>query len=423
MTRTLLESGCKSGFRMILALITIFLTVACQNSASNNAVSGTNPTEKTVKIFSSLPLTGSSTVQTQSIVNGIKQAIAENNSTACAQQLKIEYEVVDNSSATSGALDDPALLAAQTNKAVADLSVVAFIGPYSSGASKLVLPILNQANLLIVSPANTYPGLTKAGKGKPQEPGVYYPNGKRNYARVVPADDIQGKVAATWAKSLGVKKVYILDDQSLYGKGLADVFDETARQLGLQVVGREGIDSKASDYRAVMTKIRALQPDLIYFGGPTQSNAGKLVRDMRDVGMSAEQVKFMGPDGIFEKAFIDGAGRASEGVYATFGGVPPKKLTGAGKTWYENYKAKFNQEPESYTAYGFEAAKVVLHGINQVCKNDRAAIRDVVLSTKDFQGVLGTWSFDSNGDTTLTSMSGNVVKNGKWQFISVLKAN
>lgn len=420
MSKNVLIFGWKSGARVILAIATAYLIVACGNSAGDNS---TNSTANTVKIFSSFPLTGSSTVQTQSIVNGIKQAITENNSTACNNQLKIAYEVVDNSSAASGALDDPAQLAAQTNKAVADPSVVAFIGPYSSGASKLILPILNQANLLLVSPANTYPGLTKPSKGEPQEPNIYYPNGKRNYARVVPADDIQGKVAATWAKSLGVKKVYILDDQSLYGKGLADVFDATARQLGLQVLGREGIDAKASNYRAVMTKIRALQPDLIYFGGPTQSNAAQIVRDMRDVGMSVEQVKFMGPDGIFDKAFIDGAGPAAEGAYATFGGVPPKELTGAGKTWYENYKTKYNQEPEGYAAYGFEAAKVVLQGINQVCKNDRTAIRDAVLNTKNFQGVLGTWSFDSNGDTTLTRMSGNIVKNGKWQFVSVLKAD
>jgi branched-chain amino acid transport system substrate-binding protein len=424
MTRIVLVCNLKVSSLVALAFITSLLAVACQHLKNGNPTLIDNRlSTNTVKIFSSMPLTGSSTVQTQSIVNSIKQAINDTQSNICGGQLKIEYEVLDNASAASGALDDPAQVTDQANKAVADPSVVAFIGPYSSGAAKLVVPIFNRANLLIISPASTYPGLTKPGLGKANEPAIYYPSGKRNFARVVPADDIQGKVAANWAKSLGVKKVYILDDQSLYGKGLADVFKATAKKLNLQVLGQEGIDGKASNYRALMTKIRALQPDLIYFGGPTQSNAGQVVRDMRDVGMTADKVKFMGPDGIFDRAFIDGAGSASEGVYATFGGVPPKKLTDTGKTWYNDYKKKFNQEPEAYAAYGFEATKVVLNGIGQVCKNDRSTIIDAVLKTKNFSGVLGKWSFDANGDTTLTKMSGNIVKNGKWQFLSVLKAD
>jgi branched-chain amino acid transport system substrate-binding protein len=264
--------------------------------------------------------------------------------------------------------------------------------------------------------------LTKPGKGEGNEPNIYYPNGKRNFTRVVPADDLQGVVAAKWAKSLGVKKAYILDDQELYGKGLADIFDATAKKEGIEVLGHEGIDAKASDYKALMTKIKALNPDLIYFGGITQNNAGQLIKDMRNVGMTADKVKFMSPDGTYEQALIDAAGKDAEGVYATFGGVPPKELTGSGKTWYESYKKKFNAEPEAYAAYGYESAKVIVNAINKVCKNDRAAIRDAVMTTKDFEGVLGKWSFDQNGDTSLTTMSGNVVKNGKWEFVTVLKA-
>ena len=427
---TLLRTRLVPGVRLLpcltFAIVSSVLTVACQPTGNNNQNPGTSrvtgSTANTVKIFSSLPLTGSSAVQTQSIVKGIKQAVDENQSTVCDGKLKIAYEVLDNASAASGALDDLAQVTAHANQAVADESVVAFIGPYSSGASKLIIPILNQANLPIISPANTYPGLTKPGKGDTKEPDIYYPTGKRNYARVVPADDIQGKVAAYWVKSLGAKKVYILDDQSLYGKGLTDVFEVTAKELGLQVMGREGIDPRAGNYRALMTKIRALEPDLIYFGGPTQSNAGQIVRDIRDVGMTADQVKFVGPDGIFDEAFIDGAGKEAEGVYATFGGVPPKELMGKGKSWYESYKAKYKKEPEAYAAYGYEAAKVVLNAIAKICKNDRSSIRDAVFATKNHEGVLGTWSFDPNGDTTLTTMSGNVVKDGKWQFVGVLKA-
>lgn len=402
--------------QLLGSCLSLLICAGC-STLSNSGVS-----DNSVKIVSSLPMTGSALGQNQSIVNGIKQALDETNSAVCEGKLKINYEIYDDATASAGKWD-PSQVTSNANKAVADPAVVAVIGHFNSGAAKLSIPILNQKDLVMVSPANTYPGLTKPGKGEGQEPNVYYPNGKRNYARVVPTDDLQGAAASNWAKSLGIKRVYILDDQELYGKGIADIFEASSQQKGITVLGHEGIDSKASDYKALMTKIKALNPDLIYFGGTTQTNAGQLIKDMRNVGMTAEKVKFMGPDGIFEQALIDAAGKDAEGVYATFGGVPGKELKGTGKTWYESYKKKYNAEPEAYAAYGYEAAKVIVDAIGKVCKNDRAAIRDAVLATKDFPGVLGTWNFDANGDTSLTTLSGNVVKNGKFEFVTILQAN
>lgn len=376
-------------------------------------------TDGDVIIASSLPMTGSSLGQTQTIVNSIQLALDEVNSTVCDGKLKVGFQTYDDATAAAGKWD-PAQVTSNSNKIVADPKIVAVIGTFNSGAAKLAIPIFNQGDLIMVSPANTYPGLTKPGTGEANEPDTYYPNQKRNYTRVVPADDLQGVVAANWTKSLGAQKVYILDDQELYGKGIASVYEATAKEIGLEVLGREGINAKAPDYRALMNKIKDLEPDLIYFGGITQNNAGQLIKDMRNVGMT--EVKFMGPDGIFEQALIDAGGKDAEGVYATFGGVPPKELTGRGKEWYDAYKAKFNSEPEAYAAYGFEAAQVVLNAISEVCEADRDAIREAVLATKDFPGLLGTWSFDENGDTTSTTMSGNVVKDGKWTFAETLQA-
>lgn len=400
----------------LTTLATGVLTAACTNETGGGSAASGN----TVKIVSSLPMTGSAVGQNQTIVNGIQQVLAETNSTACNGQIKIGFQSYDDATAAAGKWD-PAQVTSNANSAVADKSVVAVIGHFNSGAAKLSIPILNKANLVMVSPANTYPGLTKPGKGVANEPNVYYPSGKRNYARVVPADDLQGVAAANWAKSLGVKKVYILHDQELYGKGLADIFEASAKKQGIEVLGNDGIDSKASDYKAVMNGIKDKAPDLIYFGGTTQTNAGQLIKDMRNVGMTADKVKFMGPDGTFEQALIDAAGKDAEGVYATFGGVPARELKGTGQKWYESYKKQYKSEPEAYAAYGYESAKVIVDAINKVCKNDREAIRDAVLNTKNFNGVLGTWSFDQNGDTTLTTLSGNVVKNGKWEFVTVLK--
>ena len=130
--------------------------------------------------------------------------------------------------------------------------------------------------------------------------------------------------------------------------------------------------------------------------------------------MLGNNIKLMGPDGIYEQAFLDDAGDAAEDVYITFGGVPPTKLTGKGAEWYTAYKAKFGAEPEAYAAYGYESMKVALDAIMRAGRKDRAAIRDAVFATKDYDGVLGKWSFDPNGDTTLTAMSGRQVKDGKF---------
>lgn len=373
--------------------------------------------ETTVKIVSTLPMTGSAFGQTQTMVNAIQQALDARSSMVCEGKVKVNYEVYDDATAAAGKWD-PAQVTTNAQKIAADNDIVAVIGHFNSGAAKVSIPILNEAKVPMVSPANTAVGLTKPG-GEPGEPDKYYPTQIRTYARVVPADDLQGVAAAKWSQSLGVKKAYILDDQELYGKGIADVFERTAKELGIEVLGREGIDGKATDYRALMTKIKDLAPDLIYFGGITQNNAGQLIKDIRSVGMA--ETKFMGPDGMFENAFIEAGGQAAEGSYATFGGLPPTELQGAAKEWYESYKAKFKAEPEPYAIYAFEAANVVLDAINTVCKKDRVAIREAIMATKDYKGVFGTWSFDQNGDTSLTTFSGQVVKDGKWEFVQVIE--
>ncbi len=372
-----------------------------------------------IVIASSLPRTGSSRGQSDTLVNAIKQRLEEAKYQACGGKFTLEYMDMDDATAAAGKWD-AGQEAANANKAVADPDVVAYIGTFNSGAAKISIPILNAANLVMVSPANTYPGLTKPGKGDKGEPDVYYPNGKRNYTRVVPADDIQGSAAANWAKSMGVTSVYVLDDAELYGKGVADVFNKTAAALGLKVLGQESIDGKAADYRALAAKVLDLKPDLVYFGGITQNNAGQLLKDLRAEGYKG---KFMGPDGIQEKAFIDAAGKdVAEGVYSTLGGLPVTELAGAGKAWYQAYKAKYNSEPEAYAVYGYESANVIVAAIEKTCKVDRTAVRDAVFATKDFDGVLGKWSFDANGDTSLTTMSGYQVTGSEFKFVSTLSA-
>lgn len=374
---------------------------------------GTSPV---IKIVSSLPRTGSARGQTDTIVNGILMAIDEVGSKVGGFQ--IEFEDLDDATAAQGTWTAERE-GANADQAIKDPDVMVYIGTYNSGAAKISMPRLNMAGILMISPANTWPGLTKPGKGDPGEPEIYRPSGKINYVRIVPADDIQGVVSADWALKLGLKKVFVLDDREVYGKGIADLFQVRAEEIGLKVLGHEGIDSQAQEFKPLMTKIKAAGPQLIYFGGTTQTKAGQLVKDMLAVGLDA---KFMCPDGCYEDAFIASAGadNLKERALITFGGLPPEKLTGKGAKFVANYQKRFGKMPEGYAVYGYECCKVALEAIRRAGRKDREAIRAAGTSIKNFDSALGKWSFDKNGDTTLRTMSGNTVRDGKFAFESVL---
>jgi len=356
--------------------------------------------------------------------NAINMAIEEKGGTVGGY--KIVFKDVDDSTAAAGKWDEATEIK-NANDAVANDKLMAYIGTFNSGAAKLSIPVLCAKGIAMVSPANTYPGLTKAGKGEADEPDKYYPGGcAHNYFRVVAADDLQGLAGAKWAAKLGAKNVYVLDDTELYGKGIADVFNKEAPGAGLTVLGRDGIDGKATDYKALAEKVKATNPDLVYYGGITQNNAGQLWRDLRD---AMPDVKLMGPDGVYETEFIQAAAAAAEGSYITFGGLPPDKLTGKGAEFVTKYNAKYpNAKAEGYTAYGYEAASVVLAAIERAAAKNpadvlalRAAVLDEVKATKDFDGLLGKWSFDADGDTSLTVMSGLIIKGGEFVTETVIE--
>jgi branched-chain amino acid transport system substrate-binding protein len=383
-------------------------------------LSGCRPADPTVvKIVSSLPRTGSAKQQTDTIVGGIRMAIEEAGGRA--GPFRVEYLDLDDSTAAAGQWTSEAE-AANARRALQDPDVVAYIGTFNSGAAKVSMPILNLGDLLMVSPANTAVGLTKPGLGAPGEPGVYRPTGRLNYTRVVPADDLQGPLSADWAKKRGVKRVYILDDNEVYGKGIADLFDERCREIGIEVLGHDSIDAKAQEFKSLMASIKSAGPDLVYFGGTTQSKGGQLAKDMASAGITA---LLMVPDGCREHVFIDSAGAANlEGrCFVTFGGLPPEKLTGKGAEFVARYCKKHGELPEAYAVYGYEAACVALQAIRDAGVKDRRTITDAALAIRHFAGALGDWGFDENGDTTMKTLTVSVVKGGKFEFEEILDAN
>jgi branched-chain amino acid transport system substrate-binding protein len=243
----------------------------------------------------------------------------------------------------------------------------------------------------------------------------------------VAADDLQGLAGAKWAAKLGAKNVYVLDDTELYGKGIADVFNKEAPGQGLTVLGRDGIDGKATDYKALAEKIKATNPDLVYFGGITQNNAGQLWRDLRD---AMPNVKLMGPDGILEDAWIQAAGEAAGRHVHHVRRPAGRQADRQGRGLPQELQTRSTRitRPRRIRPYGYEAAGTVIAAIEKAAATNpadmtalRAAVLKAVSETKDYEGALGKWSFNQEGDTSLTAMSGNIVKDGKFAFDSVVE--
>jgi branched-chain amino acid transport system substrate-binding protein len=396
---------------LTLALVALVAPVGCKRRLDVSA----HPT--TVKIVSSLPRTGSANQQTTPIVNAVRMALEDAGGRA--GPWTVVYEDWDDASAKKGDWD-PEVEAANATRAITDPDVMAYIGPYNSGAAKISMPLLNAAHLPMIAIA-TYPGLTKPGAGEANEPNVYRPQGIINFMRINPADDIQGRQAAAWIRAMGGTNVYVLDDQGLYGRGLADVFYDAADDVGLTILGRDAIDPKAQEYRSLMTRIKNLNPQWIYFGGTTQTNAGQVVKDVVATGLGA---KLMLPDACFDQALIAAAGapNANERVFATFGGMPATELKGRGAEFVSRYRAKYGVLPEAYAVYGYVATQVILDALARVPSKDRDAVRQAILATHQVDGVLGTWSFGPTGDSTLQILSGNVVRNGTFAFATPLGA-
>jgi len=363
-----------------------------------------------IKIYVSLPLQNP---QGESVRKGI--ALALNQAGERAGEFPIVAVYRDNGN--SSGQWDPAREEANAREARDDPDVMVYLGPLDSGAAAISIPITNRGGLAQISPGNTAPGLTKVGF-QAGWPGEFYPTGRRNYFRVCPTDDVQGPAAALWAGRLGYRSVYILDDGELYGKGVADLFEEKAYDLGIEVKGRDRIDRTLSDFSALAEKVEQVRPDLVFLGGYTENGVPSVVKIIRETGMS---VGIMVPDGAADSPFIEKAGQAAEGVLGTLVGAPPDKLTGdVGANFYESYKKVYGQEPESLAQFGYDAARVALDAIRRAGAKNRSTILDAIAATRDFAGTGGKFSFDRNGDTTLVAISGNRVTNHRFEFVSML---
>ena len=387
----------------------VLIIAACGSSSSSSSSSSGGSSSgssggNTIDIYSSLPLQGAVTAQTKPLVNGINLALSEAGNKA--GQFTVNYQSLDDSTATSAATTcDVNQSQANARKAATDSKTVYYIGEFNSGCSKVTIPILNQAAIPQVSPANTYVGLTTNDPGSaPGEPQKYYPTGKRTYLRLVPRDSIQGLAGLIAMKQAGCTRVAVANDKTAYGAGLATQITLHHGAYGLTVTGNTALDPTAPNYRAYASSIHSQGINCVYTG----FNPPGEVQLIKDIESANPKTKIFGGDGVCSEAITN---PAQHGIPASLGPlfqctVATLNLTAypGGRQFLAAYKAKYGvANPDPYAIYGYEAMKLGLQTIASLGAkgNDKAAVLSALFATKNRHSVLGTYGFDANGDTTL----------------------
>jgi branched-chain amino acid transport system substrate-binding protein len=396
-----------------------FGVAACGDDSSSGG-GGSKASGKTLTIYSSLPLQGDSRPQSEDVVRG--EQLALEKAGGKAGSFTIKYTSLDDSVASTGKWD-PGKVSENARKVVGDDNAIAYLGEFNSGGSAISMPLLNEAGILQVSPANTYVGLTRSEGALKGEPQKFQPSGTKTYGRVVPADHIQAAAQVSWMKDEKVTKLFILNDKEVYGKGIADAVEKIAKEQGIEVLGNEGIDTKAANFRSLAAKIKSSGADAFFFGGVTQNKGVQLYKD---VNASNPDAKLFGPDGVADSPFYEKVGPAIEKqAYITAPTLDPKAYPPAAQEFYKEFKAKYGKDPEPYAIYGYEAMAVTLEAIKAAGDkgNDRQSVVDAFFKTKGRESVLGTYDIDENGDTTLSDYGGNRIQGGKLIFDKVIKAN
>jgi len=372
--------------------------------------------QKTVKVAVSVPL---SIGIGHNMLNAVQLALDEAGGKA--GDVTVELLVLDSSDPEGSPVstDKEGEIAKQ---AAADEAVVAYLGPLSSSQSKVSMPILNEAGVAQISGSATWPGLTQHGYG-PGEPGIYYPTGKRHFFRVVPSDSVQGAGAARWANQMGVQNVYIVDEQTAYGSGVAGIFELTAKDLGLEVLDHRVYDRYEATKEELETLAAAVveaEPGLLYLGGAAAEQGDEFIKLLREAD---PDLAIMGPDAIAVDDLFEYPGAdVVEGIYGTAVVIPAAQLESPeAAELLTNYQETYDKTPTPFAVSYYEAMNVLLHAIEQAQEPTREGVMEAMKNLGQYSGVLGDWSFDDRGDTSLTAVSGMQVQDGEWVFVRVVE--
>ena len=366
-------------------------------------------------IVSDLPLQGAGRAQNLLMGQAIRYTL-EKQYKFKAGNYTVGYQECDDSTAQAGRYD-PAVCSSNARGYASTSNVIGILGTFNSGCSKLIIPIVNRAAggpIAMVSSANTAVGLTHyAPWNDPGEPNIYYPTKKRNYVRVAASDDFQGPAMADFFKTkLKKKTVYILQDNTTFGKGVAQGFQARAQKLGIKVLAFDAWSEKATDYTAIAQKIKDSGAQSVYLGGLVCDNGVKLLKDLRSV--LGPKIPMGGPDGWTPESATLAAGSAAQGFYITYAGQPLSTLGPKGKAFIAGLRsyAKVKGQMPPYPVYQGQSAQVLLDAIAR-SNGTRTSVSQQLFRTNVKNGIMGTFHFDKFGD----------IAPNKYITIEVLKGN
>jgi branched-chain amino acid transport system substrate-binding protein len=321
---------------------------------------------------------------------------------------KVGYQSCDDSIARTG-LYDPDKCAANARAYAANEKVVAVVGPLNSVCAIELIPVLNAApggGLALVGPTTSLIGLTRYGPGVP--PGALaelYPAGRRTFFRVYPTDDYEGAALALLARRLGARRVAVLHDDDFFSLPVAESFRIAARRLGLRVTSERQWDQRAQSYTALARKVRAEKPQAVVIVGLLDTNGGQVARDVRAVlGPRVRMLASSGFTGI-PTLFKRAGAETAKSMYVSLPGVVTQRLTPKARTFVRDFGAtQRGTEVEPSAVYAAQAAEVLLDAIAR-SDGTRAGVLAELARTRVQNGLLGTFHFDRNGDTTLNPIT------------------
>jgi branched-chain amino acid transport system substrate-binding protein len=415
-------------FTTLLLVLSIapFGIAACGDDEEEGPGGGAETGEQaggSVNVYSSLPLQGASEAQTKAMVQGIELALEQAGGKA--GDVSVTYQSLDDSTAQAGTWT-PEATSANARKVAQDDKAVAYIGEFNSGASAISMPILNEAGVPQISPANTAVGLTTNEPGADKgEPDKYYPTGERHYLRIVPKDTIQGAALATIMKEDGCTNVAMANDKEVYGAGLSRNISNSLEEQAVELAFNEGIDAQASNFRSLAARAKSAGADCFVFSGITANGS---VQIFKDFAAALPDAKLYGPDGVAESGFADPKeggipGNVGRRVKVTVATLNPDSYPPEGQEFFREFERKYGEKnPDPYAIYGYEAMSLVLDAIERAGSTDKAEVLRALFETKDRQSVLGTYSIDENGDTTLTDYGVYRIEDGELVFDKTVKA-
>ncbi|HVE67201.1 MAG TPA: branched-chain amino acid ABC transporter substrate-binding protein [Solirubrobacteraceae bacterium] len=404
-----------SGARMRTALA-LAVAAAALAGCSGAGAGGDTVSGDVLRIYSSQPLRGTLAAQARAIVRGERLALAD--ARGRAGKWRVQLRALNDADPVSG-IWEPGLVSASARRAAQDDKTIAYLGETDTGASAVSIPILNETGLLALSPTDSVTGFTREAGANPGEPDKYYPTRDENFARLVPPDDVQSAALLGLMGDERVEKVFVLHDQRLYGQGIARAVGRGARRQGVAVVKVEGTElDDETDLPALAAEVAASGADgFLYAGEP-----GPQVAGLYDaVAAAVPRARLLGTytqaNDAFARALAPRLTVLATAPWLSLGSYPP-----AARRLAARYERRYGEPMPTVALYGYEAMAVVLDAIRRARGdgNDRATLIDEVRDTRNRASVLGTYSFDRNGDVGTKVYGAWRVRAGRVAFVRVL---